>query len=67
MNTTAAVFKRLVPCFRCDDQFYFTLRAIADAHHLTCPVCRSEIDLWDSRYKSLRMEVRNTLAEIVSP
>jgi hypothetical protein len=64
---TAGVFKKLAPCFGCDDQFYFSPRAIPESHDLICPACKSRIDLGDSRFESLRLEVSATLAEIVSP
>jgi hypothetical protein len=35
---TSEVFKQPFHCFRCDEAFYFTLRAIAENQKLKCPV-----------------------------
>jgi hypothetical protein len=61
---TSEVFKQPVHCFRCDDAFYFTLRAIAEDEKLKCPVCGTGINLSDDRYKSLVASVRYTIKSI---
>ena len=48
---TGEVFKHPVQCFRCDQAFYFTLRKIAEAKKLACPLCGSDINLTDEAYR----------------
>jgi hypothetical protein len=61
---TGAVFKQQVPCFGCDEAFYFTLRKISEAKTLTCPHCGSAIDLTDGAYRSLVTEAKEAIALI---
>ena len=61
---TSEVFKQAVHCFRCDEAFYFTLRAIAEDQELKCPVCGSGINLSDDGYKSLVASVRDAIRSI---
>jgi hypothetical protein len=64
---TSEVFKQPVHCFRCDEAFYFTLRAIAEDEKLKCPVCRTDINLSDNGYKFLVTNVRDTIRSISQP
>ena len=64
---TSEVFKQPVHCFRCDEAFYFTLRAIAEDEKLKCPVCGTGINLSDDGYKSLVASVRETISSISQP
>jgi len=61
---TGAVFKRPVHCFSCDQAFYFTLRKIAEAEKLACPLCGSDINLTDEAYGFVVTSVRETIALI---
>jgi hypothetical protein len=61
---TSEVFKQPVHCFRCDEAFYFTLRAIAEDEKLKCPVCGTGINLSDDGYKPLVASVRYTIKSI---
>jgi hypothetical protein len=61
---TSEVFKHPVHCFRCDEAFYFTLRAIGEEEKLKCPVCGAGINLSDDGYKSLVASVRDTIRSI---
>jgi hypothetical protein len=62
---TSDVFKRPVNCSRCNEPFYFTLASIAQKQTLSCPGCRSEIDLAASGYyRRLVADVRDVIAEI---
>jgi hypothetical protein len=61
---TSDVFKHPVHCFRCDEAFYFTLRAIAEDEKLNCPVCGTGINLSDDGYQSLVASVRDTLSSL---
>jgi hypothetical protein len=61
---TAAVFKHPVHCFGCDQAFYFTLRKIAEAEKLACPLCGSDINLTDEAYGSVVTSVKETIALI---
>jgi hypothetical protein len=61
---TGAVFKHPVRCFCCDQSFYFTLREIAEAKKLACPVCRSDINLADEPHAVLVASIKETLARI---
>ena len=61
---TGAVFKRPVHCFGCGQAFYFTLRKIAEAKKLACPLCGSDINLTDEAYGFVVTEVKETVALI---
>jgi hypothetical protein len=61
---TGAVFKYPVHCFGCDQAFYFTLRKIAAAKKLTCPLCGSDINLTDEAYGFVVTSVKETIALI---
>jgi hypothetical protein len=58
---TGAVFKHPVHCFRCDQAFYFTLRKIAEAKKLACPLCSSDINLTDEAYAFVVTSVKETI------
>jgi hypothetical protein len=60
------VLKRSVLCRHCNEDYLFTLRAIADKPELKCHGCGSSIRLCDGVYESLLSEVRNTLEAINS-
>lgn len=64
---TSSVFKRPLHCSMCDDDFYFTLRSIAEGQEFVCPHCGSGIDLNVAAYRPLVDEVRATIAEISEP
>src|SRR5262249_61763008 len=59
---TGAVFKHPVHCFSCDQAFYFTLRKIAEAKKLACPLCGSDISLTDEAYRFVVNSVQETIA-----
>jgi RNA polymerase subunit RPABC4/transcription elongation factor Spt4 len=61
---TGAVFKHPVHCFGCDQAFYFTLRTIAEAKKLACPLCGSNINLTDEAYGFVVTLVKETIALI---
>jgi hypothetical protein len=61
---TGAVFKHPVHCFDCDQAFYFTLRKIAEAQKLACPLCGSDINLTDEAYGFIVTSVKQTIALI---
>src|SRR5262245_35441992 len=61
---TGAVFKHSVHCFGCDQAFYFTLRKIAEAQKLTCPLCGSDTNLADDAYGFVVTSVKETIALI---
>jgi hypothetical protein len=61
---TGAVFKHPVRCAGCDQEFYFTLRRIAEAKKLACPLCGSDINLADKAYGFVVTKVKQTLALI---
>jgi hypothetical protein len=61
---TGAVFKHPVHCFGCDQASYFTLRKIAAAKKLICPLCGSDINLTDEAYGSVVTSVKETIALI---
>ncbi len=63
---TGAVFKQSVLCPHCNENYLFTLRAIADNPELKCHGCGGSIRLRDSVYEPLLREVRNTLDTIDS-
>jgi hypothetical protein len=59
-----AVLKRSVLCPHCNEEYLFTLRAIADNPVLTCHGCGRSICLRDSAYIPLLSDVKNTLQAI---
>jgi hypothetical protein len=60
------VLKRSVLCPHCNEDYLFTLRAIADNPELKCHGCGGTIRLRAGVYKPLLSEVRNTLEAIDS-
>ena len=60
---TGAVFKRPVLCPHCNEDYLFTLRAIAYNQELRCHGCGGSIRLFDRVYELLLSE-RNTLDAI---
>jgi hypothetical protein len=63
---TGTVFKRSVLCPRCNEDYLFTLRAIADNPELKCHGCGGSIHLRAGVYEPLLSEVRSTLEAIDS-
>jgi hypothetical protein len=63
---TGRVFKRPVLCPQCNEDYLFTLRAIAENPTLRCHGCGGGISLHDSVYELLLRDVRNTLETIDS-
>jgi uncharacterized Zn-finger protein len=61
---TGAVFKHPIHCFGCDQAFYFTLRKIAEAKKLACPLCGSDINLTDEAYGFVVTSVKEAMALI---
>jgi hypothetical protein len=61
---TGAVFKRPVVCPHCNEDYLFTLRAIAHNQELRCHGCGGSIRLSDRAYEPLLSDVRNTLDAI---
>ena len=61
---TGAVFKRPVLCPHCNEDYLFTLRAIACKQELRCYGCGGSIRLSDRVYEPLLSDVRNTLDAI---
>jgi len=61
---TGAVFKRPVLCPHCNEDYLFTLRAIAYNQELRCHGCGGSIRLFDHVYELLLSDVRNTLDAI---
>ena len=61
---TGAVFKRSVVCPHCNEDYLFTLRAIAENPELKCHGCRNNICLRDSVYEPLVNDVRKILEAI---
>jgi len=61
-----AVLKRPVLCPHCNEDYLFTLRAIADNPELSCHGCGGSIRLSDRVFEPLLRDVRNTLDEIAS-
>ena len=61
---TGAVFKHPVHCFSCDQAFYFTLRKIAEAKKLACPLCGSDISLTDEAYRFVVTSAQEAIALI---
>jgi transcription elongation factor Elf1 len=60
------VLKRSVLCPHCNEDYLFTLRAIADNSELRCHGCGASIRLRHGIHGSLLSEVRNTLEAIDS-
>jgi hypothetical protein len=60
------VLKRPVLCSHCNEEYLFTLRAIADNPELRCYGCGGSIRLRDSVYEALVSDVRNSLEAIAS-
>jgi len=60
------VLKRSVLCPHCNEDYYFTLRAIADNPKLRCHGCGGSICLRDSVYEPLLSDVRTILEAIHS-
>jgi hypothetical protein len=63
---TGAIFKRPVLCSHCNEDYLFTLRAIANNPVLTCHGCGGSIFLRDCVYEPLLRDVRNILEAIDS-
>jgi len=63
---TGAIFKRPVVCSHCNEDYLFTLRAIASNPVLRCHGCGRSIFLRDCVYEPLLRDVRNILEEIDS-
>jgi hypothetical protein len=61
---TGEVFKHPVLCLNCDQEFYFTLRRIAQGKNLACPSCGSDINLADEPHRVVVSEVTATIARI---
>jgi hypothetical protein len=61
-----SVLKRSVRCYHCDEDYLFTLRAIANNPELRCYGCGGSIGLRDSIYEPLVSDVRNSLEAIDS-
>jgi hypothetical protein len=60
------VLKRSVLCPHCNEDYLFTLRAIADNPELRCHGCAGGIRLSDRIYESLVTDVRSILDAIDS-
>jgi hypothetical protein len=60
------VLKRPVLCPHCNEEYYFTLRAISDNSELRCHGCGGSICLRDSVYEPLISNVRAILETIHS-
>jgi DNA-directed RNA polymerase subunit RPC12/RpoP len=58
------VLKRAVWCSHCNEDFLFTLRAIAEKSELQCPGCGSTTYIRARRYAPLVSDVRQTLQAI---
>jgi hypothetical protein len=63
---TGAIFKWPVLCSHCNEDYLFTLRAIASNPVLRCHGCGSSIFLRDCVYEPLLCDVTNILKEIDS-
>jgi hypothetical protein len=64
---TGSVFKRPLRCLRCDEDFYFTLRSIAETQKLACPHCATGMDLNDDAYRPVVADVRAIIKAISEP
>ena len=60
------VLKRAVLCCHCNEDYLFTLRAIAERTELSCPACGNRIAIRDQAYEPLVGEVRNLLTAMDS-
>lgn len=60
------VLKRAVLCHHCNEDYLFTLRAIAERSELSCPACGNGIAIHDRAYEPLVSEVRNLLTAMDS-
>jgi hypothetical protein len=60
------VLKRPILCSHCNEEYYFTLRAISDHPELRCHGCGGSICLRDSVYEPLLSDVRAVLEAIHS-
>jgi hypothetical protein len=60
------VLKRAVLCRHCNEDYLFTLRAIAEQSELICPACRNSIAIRDHAYEPLVSDVRNLLTAMDS-
>jgi DNA-directed RNA polymerase subunit RPC12/RpoP len=60
------VLKRAVLCRRCNEDYLFTLRAIAEQAELRCPACGHSIAIRDHAYEPLVSHVRNVLTAMDS-
>jgi transcription elongation factor Elf1 len=60
------VLKRSVLCPHCNEEYLFTLRAIANNSELRCYGCGDSIRLFDSVYEPLVSDVKNSLEAIDS-
>jgi hypothetical protein len=63
---TGRIFKRPVLCGSCNEDYLFTLRAIAQSSQLTCPACGHLICMDDAAHEPLVREVKNSLRDIDS-
>jgi hypothetical protein len=63
---TGTIFKRPVLCSHCNEDYLFTLRAIANNPVLRCHGCGGSISLRDRVYEPLLRDVRNTLQSVDS-
>jgi hypothetical protein len=61
-----SVLKRSVRCYHCNEDYLFTLRAIADNPELQCHGCGGSIRRRDSIYEPLVSDVRTSLEAIDS-
>jgi uncharacterized paraquat-inducible protein A len=58
---TSSVFKRPLHCLRCDGDFYFTLRSIAQSQKLACPQCGRDLN---PNNRSVVADVRITVQNL---
>ena len=58
------VLKRSVLCFRCKEDYLFTLRSIAEDSQLRCPGCGAAIGIGEPLHEPLVKEVRNLVEAI---
>lgn len=64
MVDTGKIFKRAVPCPHCNEDYLYTLEAIAQNVQLLCHGCGTGIDLGDIRYAPLVETARSILDDI---
>jgi transcription elongation factor Elf1 len=60
------VLKRAVFCPRCNEEYLFTLRAIAEHSELNCPCCGTSIQISGDLYEPLVRDVRKLVEAIDS-